>query len=67
MSVSERSSVTVEQVQAELTELETAYKAARKKALDRVTKPYQERRRKLTRLIDVLSDEKPRGKPAEPK
>jgi hypothetical protein len=46
--------VTINDVQKELDELETAYDTARKAALDAVTKPYQLKKRKLTNLIRAM-------------
>ncbi len=57
MSVIDRTGITAKAVREELADLEAAYKKQRKVALDKVTKPYQERRKKLTRLLDVLEDE----------
>jgi hypothetical protein len=58
MSVIDRTGVTAKAVREELADLEGKYKEQRKVVLDKVTKPYQERRKKLTRLLAVLEDEK---------
>lgn len=57
MSVTDRTGVTGEAVRAELADLEASYKERRKAALAVITKPYQERRTKLIRLLAVLEDE----------
>lgn len=57
MSVNKRTGVTAEAVSAELADLEAKYKVDRATALAVVTEPYRERRKKLTRLLEVLQDE----------
>ena len=57
MSVNERTGVTAEAVREELADLEAKYKIDRAATLAVVTRPYQERRKKLTRLLAVLQDE----------
>lgn len=57
MSVNKRTGATAEAVQAELADLEAKYKVDRTAALAVVTEPYRERRKKLTRLLEVLQDE----------